>query len=172
MPLRKEPGTLVYDNGGRTGRNNGIGDCTTRAIVITMREFNNRVNYKVVCNDIVKDKQKHYKNPTRRPLGCKDDNWLKTNDGAPRMTKRRLMRQYTGTAWVDINIKKPTGARYTFKELAVTLSSLKSVMLVSDDHIVSVREGVIYDAWDSKKCRATHVFCKKSEVGAVRRLLK
>ena len=166
---------LVKDSGGRDeygGGDVGIGDCTTRAIAVTMRAFNPRINYAVIRKDIIADKQKYYRSPAKRPAGSKSDYWLKTHAAVPRMTKRRLMRQYTGAIWIDAKFKKENGAPYTFEELAVRLASLESVMLVSDDHIVAVRNGLIHDTWDSKRCWATYIFCKKTDLQKVRQLLK
>lgn len=174
MTAIPKAGSLVIDDGGRHEHTKkvGVGDCTTRAIAVTMREFNSRINYSVIKRDIISDKKKYYNNPAKRPEGCKSDSWLKTNDGAPRMTKRRLMRKYTGTPWVDVDVRKIVGTGAKFKDIAKALAPLDTVMLESGDHIVAVKNGVIYDSWDSTKCWVSRVFCMKSDVRNVRRLIK
>ena len=149
-----------------------VDDCSTRAMVAATKGYGKPVSYGTVCKDVIADKQRFFKRAAQRPPGCENSNWLNTNAATPAATRGRLMRKYTGQAWVEVNIRKELGKNASFQKMATILKPLKSVMLVSMNHIVGLCNGVIRDDFDSQKCMALNVFCSKADAMKVKRLLQ
>ena len=167
-----KPGDLVIDDGGRTAWRKSsnyqvmkgrVGDCSTRAMQVTLRDTIHAVSYNTICFDVIGDKKRNY--PSRSKT-WKNNNYAVYND-----TTRRLMEQYTRTDWTYVNVWVQAKKHPAFKTVAARLAGLKSVMLVSRNHIAAVRSGVIHDTWDSKYCRTTQVLCRQEDASEVKRLL-
>ena len=173
-----QPGDLVIDDGGREAWVNSpdhivmqgdLGDCATRAMEVTLRGTDNEQSYGTICKDVIKGKQRLYSKSN--PWGYGKE-WLKNNYSTPTDVIRSLMQKYTAGAWTMITVKPHLGQQRIIKNVAKILAPLKNVMLLSQSHIVAVKDGVIYDSWNSRMRRAGWVICRQVDGDEVIGLLR
>ena len=168
-----KPGSLVIDDGGRREwrrRNKRvmrgkIGDCATRAIQVTLRDTEHAVSYGKIRSDVIADKQQYHAD--RHSEAWRNNNFAVYND-----TTRRLLEHYTHCKWIYISVWGVIDKTPAFKTVAKLLASAPPVVLVSRDHVVALKNGAIYDTWDSTLCRVKMVLCRKKDASAVKLLLR
>lgn len=181
MNLKLSPGTVFFSDAGRHNYIDGtLGDCATRAITALLA---NRIttadgkvtlavsepgvtpspDYRRIQASIIDEKQRVFAEHADawRALGF-GEKWAATHVKPPGSVLLRVLRTYTNQNWCYYAVQKITGRRNQFRTIAKALSGF-NLILISADHSVACREGIIIDTADTSRCLTERILIREAE---------
>ena len=143
-------GSLPKDSDG-----NRIGDCAALAILMVAREYSSglKIDYPMIVNEIILEKQYH-----REDYLDESDFWFAHHCSVPQFMIDNLILKLTDISWISIRLS----CKLPAWKIVKWCSNRDLMLLAGGDHILGLKDGIVYDTFNSRMELIDYIFLPES----------